>query len=165
MLEMTPGEEIMAGQLAGDFTLPRDKKKKLVFIAGGIGVTPFRSMVKYLSDRGEKRSVVLLYSNRTTAEIAYRDIFDEAARTIGLKTIYAITGAGETPPKKTAIKDILTAHSSAARSPIIATGYFIFPEPRDGLRHGNHAPTWVSPEADKNRFLPWILKIGCLILD
>jgi ferredoxin-NADP reductase len=100
MLEMTLGEEIMAGQLAGDFVLPRDKKKKLVFIAGGIGITPFRSMVKYLSDHGEKRDVALFYSNRTTAEIAYRDIFDEASKTIGLKTIYAVTGAGETPPEK-----------------------------------------------------------------
>ncbi len=100
MLEMAPGEEIMAGQLAGDFTLPRDKKKKLVFIAGGIGITPFRSMVKYLSDRGEKRAATLLYSNRTTAEIAYRDIFSEAAQTIGLKTIYAVTGAGEVPPEE-----------------------------------------------------------------
>jgi ferredoxin-NADP reductase len=97
MLEMAPDEEIMAGQLAGDFTLPRDKKKKLVFIAGGIGITPFRSMVKYLSDRGEKRDVTLLYSNRTTTEIAYRGIFDEAAKTIGLETIYAITGASEKP--------------------------------------------------------------------
>jgi ferredoxin-NADP reductase len=89
----------MAGQLAGDFTLPHDKKKKLVFIAGGIGITPIRSMVKYLSDHGEKRSIVLLYSNKTNAEIAYRDIFDEATDTIGLKTVYAITGAGETPPE------------------------------------------------------------------
>ena len=97
MLDMSPGDEIMAGQLAGDFTLPRDGKKKLAFIAGGIGITPFRSMVKYLSDRGEKRSITLLYSNRTTDEIAYRDIFDEAAHTIGFKTVYAVTGKDKTP--------------------------------------------------------------------
>jgi len=96
---MIPGDLIMAGQLAGDFTLPRNKKKKLVFIAGGIGITPFRSMVKHLSDRDEKRDIILLYSNRTVAEIAYRDIFDEASRKIGLKTIYAITGSGEIPPE------------------------------------------------------------------
>ena len=100
MLEMTPGDEIMAGQLAGDFTLPRDETKKLVFIAGGIGITPFRSMVKYLSDHDEKRTITLLYSNRNTDEIAYRDVFNEAARTIGIKTIYAITGAGETLPEE-----------------------------------------------------------------
>jgi len=99
MLDMAAGEEIMAGQLAGDFTLPRDPRKKLAFIAGGIGITPFRSMVKYLSGRGEKRSVVLLYSNRTTDEIAYREVWDEAARTIGLKTVYAVTGVGEILPE------------------------------------------------------------------
>ena len=98
MLAMAPGDTIMAGQLAGDFTLPKDPRKKLVFIAGGIGITPFRSMVKYLSDCGDHRSIVLLYSNKTAAEIAYRDVWDEAARTIGLKTIYAVTGASETPP-------------------------------------------------------------------
>ena len=99
MLDLAPGDAIMAGQLAGDFILPRNRKKKLVFIAGGIGITPFRSMVKYLMDRDEKRSVALFYANRTYAEIAYRDIFDEAAKAIGLKTIYAITGAGETLPE------------------------------------------------------------------
>jgi len=95
MLTMAPGDTIMAGQLAGDFILPKDPRKKLVFIAGGIGITPFRSMVKYLSDCGDHRPVVLLYSNKTVAEIAYRDIWDEAARTIGLKTVYAVTSAGE----------------------------------------------------------------------
>jgi len=56
--------------------------------------------VKYLSDRRERRDVVLLYSNRTAHEICYRDVFDEAARTIGLRTIYAVTGVGEALPEK-----------------------------------------------------------------
>ena len=55
----------MASQLAGDFILPEDKNKKLVFIAGGIGVTPFRSMIKYLIDKNEKRDIIIFYSNRT----------------------------------------------------------------------------------------------------
>jgi len=91
MLRMEPGQKVVAGQLAGDFTLPHDASKKLAFIAGGIGITPFRSMVKYLSDRGEKRDVILLYSNRTAAEISYKDIFDEAVQTIRMKTIYRTT--------------------------------------------------------------------------
>jgi ferredoxin-NADP reductase len=97
MLAMQPGDEIIGGQLAGDFTLPHNAKNKLVFIAGGIGITPFRSMIKAMSDRGEKRNVVLLYSNRTADEIAYRDVFDEAAKTIGLKTVYSLTGAASPP--------------------------------------------------------------------
>jgi ferredoxin-NADP reductase len=82
------GETIMAGGRAGDFTLPDDAKKKLVFIAGGIGVTPFRSMIKYLSDKQERRDIVLLYSTKTEADIAYREIFSEAEKIIGLKTVY-----------------------------------------------------------------------------
>ena len=42
--------KIVAAQIAGDFTLPADPQQKLVFIAGGIGITPFRSMLKYLLD-------------------------------------------------------------------------------------------------------------------
>ena len=98
MLDLKAGDTIMGGQLAGDFTLPKNKKEKLVFVAGGIGITPFRSMIKYLSDRGEKRDTILLYSNRTIAEIAYREVFDEAEGTIGLKTIYAITGENQNIP-------------------------------------------------------------------
>lgn len=82
------GDTIVASQLAGDFTLPEDKSQKIAFIAGGIGVTPFRSMVKYMIDRGEKRPATLFYSTRTAADIAYKDIFDEAGEKLGLKTVY-----------------------------------------------------------------------------
>jgi ferredoxin-NADP reductase len=98
LLRMEQGDTIMGGQLSGDFTLPKDPRTKLVFIAGGIGITPFRSMVKYLSDQREKRNIVLLYSNRSAEEISYREVFDEAAKTIGLRTVYAITGTGQTFP-------------------------------------------------------------------
>jgi len=86
------GNSILAGSIAGDFTLPRDTKKKLVFIAGGIGVTPFRSMVKYLLDKKEERDAVLFYSNKTEPEIAYKDIFDEAAASrTGFRVVYTLT--------------------------------------------------------------------------
>ncbi len=88
---------IVAHQLAGDFVMPTDKSQKLAFIAGGIGVTPFRSMVKYVSDKQEKRDIVLLYSNKTSQEIAYKDVFDEAEQTIGLRTIYTVTDHEQTP--------------------------------------------------------------------
>ncbi len=90
---MRPGDELVASQLSGDFVLPTDIRKKLVFIAGGVGITPFRSMIKYLSDKDEKRDVILLYSNRTADEIAYKNVFDEAAQKIGLKALYAVTDA------------------------------------------------------------------------
>jgi ferredoxin-NADP reductase/Na+-translocating ferredoxin:NAD+ oxidoreductase RnfD subunit len=88
---MQPNDTLSASHIAGDFTLPKDAKKKLVFIAGGIGVTPFRSMVQYLIDTKDARPVTLLYSNKTASEIAYKEVFDTAAQTIGMKTVYALT--------------------------------------------------------------------------
>ena len=88
---MRANDVASASHIAGDFVLPRDKKRKLVFVAGGIGVTPFRSMVQYLIDTEDTRAVTLLYSNKTAAEIAYKDVFDRAEREIGMKTVYAVT--------------------------------------------------------------------------
>ena len=97
MLTLEPGAMMIAGGLSGDFTLPKYQDEKLAFIAGGIGVTPFRSMLKYLSDKKEQRDIVFLYSNRSASEIAYEEIFDAAEQTIGLRTIYAITDTDEMP--------------------------------------------------------------------
>lgn len=97
MLNMRPGQKIVASQLAGDFTLPGDLKEKLVFIAGGIGITPFRSMVKYLIDKNEKRDIIIFYSNRTMDDIAYKEVFDEAQNRLGIKTVYVLTNKNTNP--------------------------------------------------------------------
>lgn len=82
---LSPGEEITAGNLEGKFILPKDTTKKLCFIAGGIGITPFRSMVKYMINYGDCRDAILLYAVRTADEITYREIFAEAEKECGTK--------------------------------------------------------------------------------
>ena len=89
---LTPNQSVMVGQLAGDFTLPKNSAEKLVFIAGGIGVTPFRSMLKYLSDKQEMRNITLIYVNKQPEDVAYREVFET---TPGLKTVYVYTAAGQ----------------------------------------------------------------------
>ncbi|MEI7741702.1 MAG: oxidoreductase [bacterium] len=86
---MAPGDTLVAGQLAGDFVLPKNASEPCVFIAGGIGITPFRSMIKYLIDKKESRKITLFYATKTAEEIAYKNIFDEAERALKIKTIYA----------------------------------------------------------------------------
>ncbi len=88
---LVPGDTISATQLAGEFTLPHDPKEKLAFIAGGIGVTPFRSHLKYLLDRGEKRDIVMLYANRTPGDIAYMTLFTEAEEKLGTKVVHVVS--------------------------------------------------------------------------
>jgi ferredoxin-NADP reductase len=97
LLKMDRSDSIAGSQRAGDFTLPANKTEKLVFIAGGIGITPFRSMLKYLIDINEKRDVVLFYSNKTPEEIVYNDVFTEAGQKLGIKTVYTITDTKSVP--------------------------------------------------------------------
>ena len=97
MLFMNKSTSIVASQLAGDFVMPKDKSKKLVFIAGGIGVTPFRSMVKYLLDKNERRSITIFYSNRSASDIAYRETFEKAKIQLGINVVYTLTDNNNIP--------------------------------------------------------------------
>ncbi|CAN5298560.1 hypothetical protein BH10PAT1_BH10PAT1_2760 [soil metagenome] len=104
MIDMKVGQEIIASQLAGDFTLPNDNKK-LLFIAGGIGITPYRSMIKYLIDTNIKRDIVLMYSEKNINEMVYKDVFKKAIEKLGIKVIYF-----ETDKKGHMVADILVAN-------------------------------------------------------
>lgn len=84
--DLSIGDPITARGVDGDFVLLKNQQEKLVFIAGGIGITPFRSMVKYLLDTNEKRDIVLLYANKTSGDVAFVDLLKQA-QIIGLKTI------------------------------------------------------------------------------
>jgi len=91
LLEMLPGDKIAAGQLAGDFTLDKNLNQKLAFIAGGIGITPFRSMIKNLLDKNQKRPIAVFYANRKPEDIVYKDVLDQAESRLGIKTVYTLT--------------------------------------------------------------------------
>jgi ferredoxin-NADP reductase len=88
---------LIGAQIAGDFTLPTDPAQKLVFIAGGIGITPFRSMLKYLLDTHQRRDIILLYANKTIDEIAYRDVLSMAQSKLGVKIFYILTDRSALP--------------------------------------------------------------------
>ncbi len=93
--ELKSGDKIMAEGPYGEFVLPENKDKKLVFIAGGIGVTPFRSILKYLLSAGEKRDITLFYAANSAEEIVFSGLFKEAEENLGLKTVYAVKTAPE----------------------------------------------------------------------
>jgi ferredoxin-NADP reductase len=57
-------------------------------LAGGVGITPFRSMVKYAMDFKQQRDIHLLYSAATQDDFAFKELFDEA-KEIGLEATYA----------------------------------------------------------------------------
>jgi glycine betaine catabolism B len=76
----------------GKFVLPDDHlSKSVVFLSGGIGVTPFRSMVKYVTDRQLPLKITVFDSNRDQDNILYKREFDECvSENKNLKIVYTI---------------------------------------------------------------------------
>jgi predicted ferric reductase len=72
-------------------------EEALVFIAGGIGITPMISMLRYMRDTNSTISVVLLYGNRNENEIAFRKELKEIeeGEHPALKVIHVLSNPGE----------------------------------------------------------------------
>lgn len=64
----------------GRFTLHQDPDRLAVFLAGGIGITPVRSITAQAVREGMRRRLIVLYSNRTRAAAAFHDDFHRWSR-------------------------------------------------------------------------------------
>ncbi len=90
------GDEIEVEEPKGSFTLPEDSGREYVFIAGGIGITVFRSMLRFIADRELPYRVTLVYSNRNRASTAYLDELPELEQRIeGLRVVLTMTDEPE----------------------------------------------------------------------
>jgi ferredoxin-NADP reductase len=96
LLNLENSKQIVAAQVAGDFVLPKDLKTPMVFIAGGVGIAPFRSMIQYIFDKNLQVNIVLIFTNRTKEDILFADVFKRAEQN-GVKTIYNLTDAQSIP--------------------------------------------------------------------
>jgi ferredoxin-NADP reductase len=77
LAEMPVGADVDVEQPKGDFLLPQDTKPTYVFIAGGIGITVFRCMLRYIAEEGLPHRVTLVYSNRDRESTAFLDELTE----------------------------------------------------------------------------------------
>ena len=77
------------GRFGHLFTTPN---RELIMIAGGIGITPMLSMLRFMADHGDPRPVTLIWSNRSKANVVYADELDAlAAKLTGLRMIPMFT--------------------------------------------------------------------------
>jgi ferredoxin-NADP reductase len=74
------GDRIKVSAPAGVFTFMPGDARRVVLIAGGIGITPLLSMIRSLTDRSWSGEIFLLYAVRTVADIAFRDEIEWLAR-------------------------------------------------------------------------------------
>jgi ferredoxin-NADP reductase len=76
---------------AGQFVFAPRREGPAVFIAGGIGITPFRSILLDLASRHDTPDITLLYAN-STPSIPFRDLFDGlAAKSSSLTVEYTVS--------------------------------------------------------------------------
>jgi ferredoxin-NADP reductase len=83
------GNEVKAFSIDGKFVI-KNPKKRYIFIAGGIGITPFRSILFDLDHNNSLNEIILLYANRNQ-EIVFKQELDKLAeKNSGLKIYYII---------------------------------------------------------------------------
>ncbi len=67
--ELKPGTRVIIDGPLGAFTEKKAKRDKYLFIAGGIGITPIRSLIETLGKKN--KDMILLYGNRTVEDTAF----------------------------------------------------------------------------------------------
>lgn len=82
----------------GEFYYRREMGDSLVLIAGGIGVTPMMSILRYVDAAEPDVSATLFYSAKSPSELIFRDDLEEmATRNEQIRCILTVTGSGDEP--------------------------------------------------------------------
>lgn len=86
------GLELKMDGPSGSFNLHKNAAKPAVFLAGGIGITPFVSIVRQAATDGLSRLLYLFYSNRRPEDSAFLNLFGDASTAVsGLRFIPTMT--------------------------------------------------------------------------
>ena len=92
LAKLEVGDEVQVEEPKGSFLLPEDASAEYVFVAGGIGITVFRSMLRYIADERLPYRITLVYSNRDRESAAFLDELEELERRIeGLRVVLTMT--------------------------------------------------------------------------
>jgi ferredoxin-NADP reductase len=88
------GTRIKVSSPMGSFTLHKDSSKPAVFVAGGIGITPIRSIIGWATEERLPHKLYLFYSNRNPQEAAFMDRLENWSRlNQNLKLIATVTAS------------------------------------------------------------------------
>ena len=94
--DASPGDQAIISVPYGTFSFLVHDAPNLVFIAGGIGITPFMSMLRYMVDKKIKRNVLLLWGNKTEQDIAFKDELDHMVKVLpALHVVHVLSGQPE----------------------------------------------------------------------
>jgi ferredoxin-NADP reductase/rubredoxin len=93
--QVQPGYQVSITYPMGTFTF-EGEVEKIAMLSGGIGITPLRSICRYVIDKQLDTSVCLLYSNRNIAEVAFKSEFDAMQEMSSrFKVVHSLSSAGD----------------------------------------------------------------------
>lgn len=98
LAQIRPGTRVFLDGPHGALSIDRFPSAGYVFIARGIGIVPFISMLRTMSDRDDRRPVLLIYAGRHREQLAYRAEIDSLVRQEGapaLRTVYVLKEPSE----------------------------------------------------------------------
>ena len=87
---LAPGDRLWVEGPYGALSVDRLPAQGFVLIAGGIGITPMRSILLTLRDRGDRRSCLLFYAANDFSRVVFREEFSALCRQIDLKVVYVL---------------------------------------------------------------------------
>ena len=74
----------------GAFSIDRYQAPAYVFIGGGVGITPFLSLLRTMADRGDPRPVMLIYAAERWSEVTYREDLEALRERLELEIVYVL---------------------------------------------------------------------------
>jgi ferredoxin-NADP reductase len=93
LAELPVGAPVEVEAPKGNFLLPEETDRPYVFIAGGIGITVFRSMLRFIAEERLPHRVTLVYSSRDRESTAFLDELEELDRTNpDFRLVLTVTG-------------------------------------------------------------------------
>jgi len=85
----------------GAFSFLNHDAPKLVFLAGGIGITPFMSMFRYIYDKRLDKAVTLLWGNKTARDILFKEELEKmVSERPSWKVVHVLSRDKEWPGEK-----------------------------------------------------------------
>jgi stearoyl-CoA 9-desaturase NADPH oxidoreductase len=82
------GMVVGLGTVGGDFTLPAQRPRRILFVSGGSGITPVMAMLRTLVHQGHDGEIAFVHYARNRAEAPYRD---ELAGMSGVRVLHGYT--------------------------------------------------------------------------
>ncbi len=118
---LRPGDRVTVQYPMGRFTLP-DPSVPAAFLAGGIGITPVRGILRWAADAAEKPDLALLYAAGREEDLVFREDFEALClRAPGIRVGYVLC---DPPPGFPGRRGLITAEAIRGEIPDFARRTF-----------------------------------------